>query len=73
MKFSGKMWLITILKVAKKQDFTCSLVNKFLQKPKEWAGEGVKLTPPGTSLSSIKDLGPYQTSTWSFLTKLVND
>ena len=69
MKFSGKMWLIMILKVTKKQDFTCSLVNKFLQKPKEWAGEGVKLTPPGTSLSSIKDLGPYQTSTMELFNK----
>ena len=58
-----------ILKVTKKQNFIFSLVNKFLKKPKEWVGGGVKLTPPCTSLSSIKDLGPYQTSTMELFNK----
>ena len=35
MKFSGKMWLITILEVTKKQEFILSLENKFLEKPQE--------------------------------------
>ena len=41
MKFSGKVWLMTILKVTKKQGFTLSPKNAFLEKPR---GE-VKLTP----------------------------
>ena len=35
MKFSGKMWLVTILEVTKKQEFILSLENKFLEKPQE--------------------------------------
>ena len=35
MKFLGKMWLITILEVTKKQGFILSLENKFLEKPQE--------------------------------------
>ena len=41
MKFSEKMWLMTILKVTKNQGFTLFLENTFLEKP-----QGVKLTPP---------------------------
>ena len=37
MKFLGKMWLITILKVTKSQIFTLSLEDTFLEKPR---GEG---------------------------------
>ena len=33
MRFLGKMWLMIILKVAKKQRFTLSLENTFLEKP----------------------------------------
>ena len=34
MKFWGKMWLIIVLKVTKKQVFTLSLKDTFLEKPK---------------------------------------
>ena len=40
VKSSGKMWLMIILKVAKKQDSTLSLKKIFLQKP-----QGGKLIP----------------------------
>ena len=33
MKFSGKMWLIIILKVTKNQHSTLSLEDKFFEKP----------------------------------------
>ena len=38
MKFSGKMWLMIILKVTKNQGLTLSLENTFLEKPQ--GGEG---------------------------------
>ena len=40
MKFSGKMWLMMILKVTKNQGFTLSLEDTVLEKPQG----GVKLT-----------------------------
>ena len=39
--FSGKMWLMIILKVKKEQGFTLSLEDTFFEKPQGW---GVKLT-----------------------------
>ena len=42
MKFSGKLWLMTIFKVTKKQCFTLSLKNIILVKPK---GKG-QIDPP---------------------------
>ena len=33
VKFSGEMWLMTILKVPKNQGFTLSLEDTFLEKP----------------------------------------
>ena len=33
MKFSGKMWLIIILKVTKEQSFILSLEDTFFEKP----------------------------------------
>ena len=33
MKFSGKMWLMIILKATKKYRFTLSLEDAFLEKP----------------------------------------
>ena len=33
MKFSGKMWLVIILKVTQNQGFTLSLGDTFLEKP----------------------------------------
>ena len=45
MKFSGKMWLIIILKATKNQGFTLSLENTFLKKPQE----EIKLTPHSPS------------------------
>ena len=33
MRFSGKIWLMIILKVTKKQDFTLSLEDIFFEKP----------------------------------------
>ena len=48
LKLSGKMWLKIILKATKKQGFTVSLEDIFLEKPQ---GQGVKLTsPPARSL-----------------------
>ena len=44
MKFSGKMRLTVILKVAKQQGFTLSLENKCLKKP-QGRGAGVSLSP----------------------------
>ena len=35
MKFSGKMCLMIMLKVTKKQDFNSSLENTALEKPQE--------------------------------------
>ena len=35
MKFSGKTWLIIILKVTKKKGFTLSLENKYMEKTQE--------------------------------------
>ena len=48
MKFSGKMYLMIILKVTKKQGFTLSLEDTFFKKTQEgwgWGAGGVKLTP----------------------------
>ena len=42
MKFSGKMWLMILLKVIKKQGCTLSLEDTFFGK---MAG-GIKLNPP---------------------------
>ena len=56
MNFSGKMWLMIILKVPKIQDLTLSLEDAFLKKPKE----GVKLTPPPPSPSL--SMGPLSLS-----------
>ena len=40
MNFSGNMWLMRILKIAKKQGFILSLKYTFLEK-----SQGLKLTP----------------------------
>lgn len=45
MQFTGKMWLMIILKV-KKQGFILSLENKFLKKTLVGGG-GTKLIPSG--------------------------
>ena len=42
MKFSGKMCLLIILKVAQNQGFTLSIENAVLEKPQGW----IKLTLP---------------------------
>ena len=42
MKFSGKMWLMIILKVTKNQGFTLPLEDIFFEKPQG----GGKLNPP---------------------------
>ena len=45
MKFSGKMWLMIILKFTKKQGFNISLENTFLEKPQApLVGGGLWLT-----------------------------
>ena len=41
MRFSGKMWLLIILKVTKKHGFTLSLEDKFLEK-----SQGGQIDPP---------------------------
>ena len=51
IKFSGKMWLMIILKVTKKQGFTLSLSleNTFLEKPPrggDGGGAGGSNSPP---------------------------
>ena len=43
MKFSGKMYLNIIFKVTKKQGFTLSLEDTFLEKPQE---AGDQIDPP---------------------------
>ena len=43
MKFSGKMWLMIILKVTKNQGFTLSLEDTFLKKPQ--GGRGGQIDP----------------------------
>ena len=43
MKFSGKMWLMIILKVKKEQGFTLSLEDTFFEKPQGWGGQ---IDPP---------------------------
>ena len=43
MKFSGKMWLMIILKVAKYQGFTLSLEDRYFKKPQVG---GIKMTLP---------------------------
>ena len=45
MKFSGKMCLMTLLKVTKNQSFTITLEDTYFKKP-QGGGGGVKLTPP---------------------------
>ena len=52
LKFSGKMWLMIILKVTKNQGFTLSLESAFLEKP-QGKGEGSSWPP---SLLKVKDL-----------------
>ena len=46
MKFSGKMCLMIILKVTKKQGFTLSLEDTFFEKPQGGGGEGGQIDPP---------------------------
>ena len=38
MKFSGKMWLMIILKFTKNQRFTISVEDAFFGKPQWWLG-----------------------------------
>ena len=42
IKFSGKMWLMIILKVGKNHGFTLSLEDTFLEKPQEGSNWGLK-------------------------------
>ena len=51
MKFSGKMFLKTILKVTKNQGFTHSLEDTFFRK----TTRGVKLTRPVNKLFPIEN------------------
>ena len=46
MNFSGKMWLMIILKITQKQGFTLSVESTFLEKP-----QGGQIDPPPPSLS----------------------
>ena len=53
MTFSGKVCLMTILKVTKNQDFSLLLKDALLEKP-----QGVRLTPltlPSLPLKPFKD------------------
>ena len=55
MKFSDKMWLMIMLKVTKKQDFTLSSEDTFLEKPQ--GGQRVQIDPlphPALSLFRLK-------------------
>ena len=45
VKFSGKMWLMIILKVIKNQGFTVSLEDTFFEKPRG-RGEGRQIDSP---------------------------
>ena len=45
MKFSGKMFLMIILKVTKNQGFTLPLEDTFFEKPHRAGGGGLTTTP----------------------------
>ena len=67
MRFSWKMWLTITLKVTKKQRFTLSLENTFLEKPQR----DIKLTHPAPhplpiffKLKKIKTLQKWYTAAY---------
>ena len=65
MKFSGKMWLMIILKVIKNQDFTLSLEDTFFEKNTEKGGQ-TELPPlPAILRLSIQETGKW--SQWNWL------
>ena len=51
MKFSGKMWLLIIIKVTKKQGFSVSLKNFFLEKPQR--GDQIDPSPSPFRVKSL--------------------
>ena len=53
IKFSEKTWLMIILKVTKNQDFSLSLVNTILEKPK---GESKFTSSPQPNTKQILPL-----------------
>ena len=69
MKFSGKMWLIIILKVTKNQGFTLitlSLEDAFFEKPQRGGRVKLTTTPAVLGLKVLKQKWKYLTkiSTW---------
>ena len=57
MTFSGKLWLIIILELKKKQDLILSLKDTFLEKPEEKCQTNpLHSPPPPASLLRIKTL-----------------
>ena len=55
MKYSGKVWIKIILKVTKKQSFTLSLEDTFLEKPQGEGGSNrVKCVWPCSGHQALK-------------------
>ena len=46
MEFSGKVWLMIMLKVTKNQGFILSLEDKFFEKPQMGGGDGGSVSDP---------------------------
>ena len=61
MKFSGKMCLKIILKAIKKQGFTFSLEDIFLEKPQEGGREEIEPLPPSRFRVNDKNKNIYKT------------
>ena len=64
MKFSGKMWLIIILKITKNQGFTLSLEDAFFIKSQERMGGWVKLTPSSRFRVKMKFISGVTSPSW---------
>ena len=59
MKFSGKIWLMIILKVAKNQGFILSLEDTFFKKPQD----GSNWTPSLFSVNQKSKFNPRKNYT----------
>ena len=59
MKFSGKMYLMMILKVTKNQGFTLSLEDTFFEKPQEGRAKLSPLPPLPPTFPAVLGLTNY--------------
>ena len=65
MKFSGKMYLMIILKVTKNQGFTLSLKDTFFEKPQ---GGGGQIDPP-----AVLGLRYFSSKIWNVIPDEINN